>query len=167
MGPFLDVLDGPQTLVHLPGLLGEIANFHRLADGHSARGRLQPSGDNIQQGGLALPIAAQNAHPVVAKHRIGKVLDIGGAVNLVMDMLQLYDCTAQAAACQANLHLAPFQIRRLGLDLLIALDTGLLLGGPGLGATAQPFQLISEEILPLLLAGLLPLDTGLLLLQII
>ena len=82
-------------------------------------------------------------------------------------MLQLNHRAAQTAACQPYLHLAPVQVNFLVLDLFVALDAGFLLGGAGLCSPAQPFQLIPEEVLPLLLAGFLPLQAGFLLLQVV
>src|SRR3712207_9115212 len=53
-----------------------------------------------------------------------------------------------------------FRSVRLGRHLLVALQAGLALGLPGLGAGADPLQLLLEALLPLGVLGALDLEAG-------
>ena len=80
-------------------------------------------------------------------------------------MVELDDRTAEAAARETDLDRAAVEIDLLVLDLFIALDAGPLLRRAGLCAAAQPLELIAQEVLALLLTGLLALDARFLLLE--
>ena len=80
-------------------------------------------------------------------------------------MIELDDRPAQPAAGETDFYRTAVKVHLLRADFLIALDPGPLLRGPGLCAAAQPFELIAQEILAFQLTGLLPLDTGRLLLE--
>ena len=82
-----------------------------------------------------------------------------------MDVVELDDRAAEAAAREADFHRAAVEIRRLRLDLFVALDARFLLCRARLCAAPQPLELIPEEILPLCLARLLALDARGLLLE--
>ena len=80
-------------------------------------------------------------------------------------MVELDDRPAETAAREADLDRAAVEVDLLVLDLFIALDAGPLLRRAGLCAAAQPLELVAQEVLALLLAGLLALDARFLLLE--
>ena len=123
----LDVLDGAQALVQQGGLLCEIADFHRLPDRHRAARRLQAAGDEVQERRLARAVAAEDGDAVVAQDGVGEILHDRLAADLVMDVVELDDRAAEAAARETDLHRAAVEVGRLRLHLLIALDARFLL----------------------------------------
>ena len=80
-------------------------------------------------------------------------------------MVELDDGTPETAAREPDLDRAAVEVDLLVLDLFVALDAGALLRRAGLCAAAQPLELVAQEVLALLLAGLLALDARFLLLE--
>ena len=57
-------------------VLGKIANLHRLPNGYRAAVRLQPSCNDIHQGGLPHAVGTDDPHPVIPQQDITEIVDV-------------------------------------------------------------------------------------------
>ena len=93
-------------------------------------------------------MSAEDRDAVMAQHRVREIFHDGLPIDLIMDVVELDDRAAETAAREADFHRAAVEIRRLRLDLFVALDACFLLCRARLCAAPQPLELVSKEILP-------------------
>ena len=77
-------------------MLGEIAQLHRIPQGHGAGVRGDVSGNEVQQGGFSCPVAADNAHPVVSLQEKVKVPEDPLPIKGLAHAGELHGLPAQA-----------------------------------------------------------------------
>ena len=75
LGHFLDDVDDPPVFVRRKPALGVIAELDGIAHDDAARIRLQGSGQQVQQGGLADAVAPHDAHFLPFLENIGEIID--------------------------------------------------------------------------------------------
>ena len=140
--------------IQLPGLLGEIADFHRGAGLDAAGIRGQAPGHQVQQGGFPRAVAAHHADAVVPGQAVGEVPQHLLVPEGFADVLQIENLPAQAAGRSSHLHRVVVLGGLLVFQGLVAVDALLALGGAGLAAPDDPLVLVAQDGLALALGGL-------------
>ena len=154
------LLEGLGVAQHRFGVLIEIGQLHGAAQLQASAMGLAPAGDQIQQGGFARAIGANDADAIFRAEVVGEGLQQGGAAGgaglIGGPHRQVFGFDRPLAqpplvAGQADLALGlPFGGLLHGLN---ALDAGLLFGAAGLGPALEPLQLPPQGPLELRLAG--------------
>ena len=131
--------------------LVDVAELDGLADLHRAAVRLLEPDDGLEQRGLADAVGADDADDAVARQRERQVLDQHPAVEALVQVLDLDHDAAQPRA-RRDLDLLEVELAGLlglGGHLLVALQPRLALGLAGLGAGADPGELVLQPLLQL------------------
>ena len=151
--------DLPDALFRIDVLtaLVDVGQLDGLADVDDAGVRLLQTDDGLEQGGLTHTVRADDADDAVTRQGERQVLDQDATVEALLQILDLHDLVAKARRGR-DLDLLEVQfpvLLGLGGHLLVALQTGLVLGLTCLRGGADPGQLVLQALLQLLvlLAG--------------
>ena len=147
-------------LEHLMAVLIEVGQLHGATQFDPAAVGQPPPGDQIQEGGFARAVGADDAHPIFRAEVVAELpqqrrrtglprLGAGPHRQLVGLDRPFAEAATVAAEAELPLHLP----LRLLLHRLDALDAGLLLGAARLGATLQPLELAPQHATGLGLTG--------------
>ena len=153
----MDEVKDALVQVQLPALLGEVADADRLAPVDGAAVGEELAGDEVQEGGLARPVAADDAHAVVSGDPVGEVAEDGVVPEGLAYVVQLDRLAPQAAGEGRHLEGAVGFGAGLGLQLLVAGNSVLVFRAAGLGAAHDPLVFYPQDGLALALGGLLHL----------
>ena len=156
--------DLPQVLIGVDALtvLVDIGDLDGLAHLELARGQRLQTHNRLEQRGLTDAVGANHAHDSVARQGERKVVDEHTTVELLVQVMGLQDLVAQTRA-DGDANVGPVELlacASLGLHLLVAGQTGFVLGLTGLGAGAHPFELGLHALGELGVAVALGLDTS-------
>ena len=153
----MDEVKDALVQVQLPALLGEVADADRFAPVDGAAVGEELPGNQIEQGGLARTVAADDAHAVVSGDPVGEVAEDGVVPEGLAHVVQLDGLAPQAAGEGRHLEGTVSLRAGLGLQLLIAGNSVLVFGAAGLGAAHDPLVFYPQDGLALALGGLLHL----------
>ncbi|OPZ04886.1 MAG: hypothetical protein BWZ08_02600 [candidate division BRC1 bacterium ADurb.BinA292] len=134
--------------VEVGGFLVVIAEVDRRADDDLAGLGGGAAGEDIQQGRLAGAVGADQAEAFAAGEGVGEIPDEDVIVITGLDFAQFDDLLAESAAADGEGQLVGGGIGRALAEGFDAVDAGLLLGGAGAGAAAQPGQLLAQDRAP-------------------
>src|SRR5829696_4080117 len=156
--------DVPQGLLRVDAtaVLLDVGELDGLADLDLAVVRLLLADQHLEQRGLAGAVGADDADDAVARQRERQVVDQDAVTEALGQILRLDDDAAQPRT-RRDLDLLEVQLAELvGLrgHLLVAGQPRLALGLAGLGAGADPLQLVLEALLALGVLGALDLEAG-------
>ena len=155
--------DLPQVLVGVDArtVLVDIGDLDGLAHLELARSQRLQAHNRLEQRGLTDAVGADDAHDAVARQGERKVVDEHTAIELLVQMMGLENLVAQTRA-HGDADVGPVELLAcagLGLHLLVAGQTGLVLGLTGLRRAAHPLELGLHTLGKLGIAVALSLDT--------
>ena len=155
--------DLPQILVGVDArtVLVDVGDLDGLAHFELARSQRLQAHDRLEQRGLTDAVGADDAHDAVARQGERKVIDEHAAIELFVQMMGLEHLVAQTRA-HRDANVGPVELLAcagLGLHLLVASQTGLVLGLAGLGRAAHPLELGLHALGEFGVAVALRLDT--------
>ena len=155
--------DLPQILVGVDALtvLVDVRNLDGLAHLELARSQRLQTHNRLEQRGLTDTVGADDAHDAVARQGERKVIDEHAAIELLVQMMGLEHLVAQTRA-HRDADVGPVELLAcagLGLHLLVAGQTGLVLCLTGLRRAAHPLELGLHALGELGIAVALSLDT--------
>ncbi len=112
-----------------------------------ASGCLLP-GEHAEERGLAGAVRADDADDAAGRKREGQVLDQLLVAHVLLQPLDLDHLAAEAGAVRDD-DLGGGDLLALGFrgEFVVGVDAGLLLGLPGLGAGADPFEFLLQHLL--------------------
>ncbi|MNO39941.1 hypothetical protein D3C76_300800 [compost metagenome] len=132
-------------------LLGEVAQLDGSPQLNLSTIRLKLAGNQIQQSRFAAAVRPHNAYPVLRHSDIGQILNQCASIERFGQILHLDNFAAQSCRSHRDIQCAR-RCRALAfLQLLEAVDSGLLLRGTGLGSASDPGQLGAQQVLAFLL----------------
>ena len=154
--------DLPQVLVGVDAgtVLVDVRNLDGLAHLELARSQRLQTHNRLEQRGLTDTVGADDAHDAVARQGERKVIDEHAAIELLVQVMGLEHLVAQTRA-HRDADIGPVEFLAcagLGLHLLVASQTGLVLGLTGLGRAAHPLELGLHALGELGVAVALSLD---------
>ena len=149
----MDEVKDALVQVQLPALLGEVADADRLAPVDGAAVGEELACNQIEQGGFARTVPADDAHAVVSGDPVGEVAEDGVVPEGLAHVVQLDRLAPQAAGESCHLEGAVGLRAGLGFQLLVAGNSVLVFRAAGLGAAHDPLVLHAEDGLALALAG--------------
>ena len=118
--------------------LGVIAELYGLAHDDAAAGRLQPFGDDVEEGALAHAVGTDDAYLLAALEDVGIVVD----EVAIADVVQLQYLAADALGFDGQLRTAVVEARvGFSLKLIESVNACLCFGAAGLRHAAHPFEL--------------------------
>ena len=162
--------DLPQVLIGVDAgtVLVDVRDLDGLAHLELARSQRLQAHDGLEQRGLTDTVGADDAHDAVARQGERKVVDEHATVEFLVQVMGLEHLVTQTRS-NGNADIGPVELLAcagLGLHLLVASQTSLVLGLASLGRAAYPLELGLHALGELGVAVALRLDTGGLGLQI-
>ena len=129
--------DLPQVLIGVDAgaVLINVANLDGLAHLELARSQRLQTHNRLEQRGLTDTVGADHAHDAVARQGERKVIDEHATVELLVQVMGLEHLVAQTRA-HRDADIGPVELLAcagLGLHLLVASQTSLVLGLASLG----------------------------------
>ncbi len=149
----LDRLQRPQPRVQLADLLGEQSGTRTAPHSDSARIRTHRTGQQAQQRCLTTPVAPDETHPIARAQpprHIREQLPVTEAQRHVLDVEDVLPEAGCGKGPQTEGVARGWLVSNQGVGRI---DSKARLGGPGRRATAQPGQLLAEQVLAPRLGG--------------
>ncbi|MPM73540.1 hypothetical protein SDC9_120522 [bioreactor metagenome] len=131
----------PLVQIQLPPLLREEADPHRGPHVHTAAVRLQPPGNQVQQGGFSRAVAAHNADAVIPQDAVRKMGENCFSVEGLGYVLQLNNFLPKTAGGGGQPHSLVRLRRVLIFQGFVPLNPIPALGAPGAAAPHNPLPL--------------------------
>ena len=153
----------PQVFLRVEAcaVLIHVADLDGFAHGQLTRGERFQADDRLEQRGLADAVRADHADDAVARQREAQIVDEHAVAEGLVDMLGLQHLRPQTRP-RRNLDLGEVEllgVARLLLHLIVAFQTGLVLGLTGLRRGTHPFELGLQTLGQLGVLGALDLHT--------
>ena len=155
--------DLPQILIRVDAgtVLVDVGDLDGLAHLELARSQRLQAHNRLEQRGLTDAVGADYAHDAVARQGKRKVVDEHAAVELLVQVMGLQDLVTQTRT-DGDADVGPVELLAcagLGLHLLVAGQTSLVLCLTGLRRAAYPLELGLHALGELGIAVTLRLDT--------